>query len=161
MLGRDNSVVTDLFCGQLLSKIICQVCGHESLAFDNFWDLSVSFPSSARSKTTLSAMIEEFLKEEELEDLFKCDKCNKRTRSTKKFVIQRLPKILVIHLKRFAYGRYRREKITANVTFPVDNLDLSEFVREAGNKQHERGGEYRSQRNRCIIQLGWHSIRTF
>jgi len=60
-------------------------------------------------------MFEEFLKEEVLDDLFKCEKCNKRTKSTKKFVIWRLPKILVIHLKRFAFGKYRREKINTAV----------------------------------------------
>jgi Ubiquitin C-terminal hydrolase len=135
MLGRDNSIVTDLFCGQLQSKIICGECKYESLAFDNFWDLSVSFTRSLNKLDgcELTRMIEHFLKEEVLDDLFYCEKCKKRTKSTKKFVFWRLPKILVIHLKRFLFGKFKREKINQNVIFPVDNLDLSEFIKESSN----------------------------
>lgn len=43
-LARDHSVVTDLFYGQLKSKVTCQVCGHESVRFDPFNVLSLPLP---------------------------------------------------------------------------------------------------------------------
>lgn len=43
-LERDDSIVTDLFSGQLINKIECQNCKHCSYAFDNFMDLSISIP---------------------------------------------------------------------------------------------------------------------
>jgi len=128
MLERDNSIVTDLFCGQLLSKTRCTHCNYESLAFDNYWDLALSF---AKGATHLNDMMEQFLKEEELDDLFNCEKCKTKRKSKKKFVIWRLPKILVIQLKRFEYTQYRRDKINKSVTFPVKNFDLSKYTGES------------------------------
>jgi len=131
MLARDNSIITDLFCGQLLSKTVCNHCGNESLAFDNFWDLALSFNRAGGGSCNLMEMLEQFLKEEELEDLFYCEKCKVRRKSKKRFVIWRLPKVLVVQLKRFEYNQWRREKINKSVSFPVKNLNLSQFVKES------------------------------
>jgi ubiquitin C-terminal hydrolase len=133
MLGRDNSIVTDLFGGQLLNRTICTHCGHESLAFDNYWDLSLSFTGrlSTLDRCDLPSMIEHFLKEETLDDLMNCEKCKQKRKFKKCFSFWRLPNILAIHLKRFHYEKYRKEKITHSVRFPVKNLDLSEFVKDS------------------------------
>jgi len=131
MLARDNSIITDLFCGQLMSKITCTHCNNESLAFDNFWDLALSFTKTSSSKTHLSDMLAQFLKEEALEDLFHCEKCKVRRKSKKRFVIWKLPKVLVVQLKRFEYTQHRRDKINKTVTFPVNNFDLNKFTQES------------------------------
>jgi ubiquitin C-terminal hydrolase len=78
-------------------------------------------------------MIEHFLKEEQLDGLFTCEKYKTPRKSTKKFVIWRVPQILVIHLKRFDYGKYRREKIRRNVVFPVEGLDLKPLIEDPSN----------------------------
>ena len=44
---RENSIISDIFAGQLMSKIECQSCKHCSYAFDNFMDLSVSIPEQS------------------------------------------------------------------------------------------------------------------
>ncbi|XP_031330548.1 ubiquitin carboxyl-terminal hydrolase 32-like isoform X2 [Photinus pyralis] len=43
-LARDHSIITDLFYGQLKSKVTCQTCGHESVRFDAFNLLSLPLP---------------------------------------------------------------------------------------------------------------------
>ncbi|KAF5303286.1 hypothetical protein FQA39_LY10025 [Lamprigera yunnana] len=43
-LARDHSIITDLFYGQLKSKVTCQSCGHESVRFDAFNLLSLPLP---------------------------------------------------------------------------------------------------------------------
>ena len=132
MLARDNSIVTDMFTGQLLSKTTCTSCGFKSLAFDNIWDLSVAFTkSSFSSKCDLLKMIEQFLKEETLEDTMNCEKCKQKRKFKKVFLFWRLPKILVIHLKRFDYTKNNKKKITLSIKYPVKNLDLSDFVKES------------------------------
>jgi len=39
-----------------------------------------------------------------------------------------MPQILVVHLKRFLYSKWSREKLGSLVEFPVEGLDLSSFV---------------------------------
>ncbi|XP_059478649.1 ubiquitin carboxyl-terminal hydrolase 32 [Neocloeon triangulifer] len=41
---RNKSIVVDLFHGQLKSKVMCRVCGHESVRFDPFNYLSLPLP---------------------------------------------------------------------------------------------------------------------
>lgn len=39
-----------------------------------------------------------------------------------------LPETLIIHLKRFSYTKFSREKLDTLVEFPIRDLDFSEFV---------------------------------
>lgn len=42
--ARNGSIVMDLFCGQLKSKVACLACGHESVRFDPFNVLNLPLP---------------------------------------------------------------------------------------------------------------------
>jgi ubiquitin carboxyl-terminal hydrolase 4/11/15 len=46
----------------------------------------------------------------------------------KKFDLWSVPQILVVHLKRFMYSKWSREKLSSVVDFPLEELDLSQFV---------------------------------
>lgn len=61
-------------------------------------------------------------------DPWYCPSCQKHQQATKKFDLWTLPKILVVHLKRFSYSRYWRDKLDTVVEFPVRALNMSEFV---------------------------------
>ncbi|KAL4442898.1 hypothetical protein ABPG74_010787 [Tetrahymena malaccensis] len=137
-LDRDNSIVTDYFTGQLMSKVICQVCQSESIAFDNFMDLSLSFMAfRILNSYDLDRLINAFLKEESLDDTYYCKNCKKHTKSKRKFFIWQLPEILVIHLKRFHFGSTRREKINYNVTFPIQDLNMCQYMERQTNNSSE------------------------
>eukprot|EP00072_Mus_musculus_P067194 XP_017168957.1 PREDICTED: ubiquitin carboxyl-terminal hydrolase 2 isoform X4 [Mus musculus] len=62
-----------------------------------------------------------------------CCRCRARKRCIKKFSVQRFPKILVLHLKRFSESRIRTSKLTTFVNFPLRDLDLREFASENTN----------------------------
>jgi len=48
-----------------------------------------------------------------------CPNCQKHQQATKKFDLWSLPEVLIIHLKRFSYNRYWRDKIDTLIEFPV------------------------------------------
>ncbi len=71
-----------------------------------------------------------FLREEVLdgENSYKCDKCNRKVRATKKYSIQTAPNVLVINLKRFDFTY--AGKLTHFVTYP-ETLSLKTFITES------------------------------
>jgi len=82
------------------------------------------------SECKLMDCVELFTRNEQLgpEDPWYCPKCKDHQRAFKKFDLWKLPNILVIQLKRFSANRYFREKLSLNVAFPIENLDLSQYV---------------------------------
>ena len=65
------------------------------------------------------------------DECYTCSKCKSRRECTKQIAIQRCPKILVIHVKRFSHGAgSRRAKLTTTLTFPVEQLDVEPFCAE-------------------------------
>lgn len=135
-IDRDNSIITDLFTGQLMNKLECQSCGYKSLAFDNFMDLSVSIPRKGIRITgyiDLSECLKSFISPEKMEACgFKCQICKKVDNFQKDMTIYRFPKILVIHLKRFYNSYMRREKLNTTVTVPM-SIDMSPFAPNSSN----------------------------
>ncbi|KAL5641717.1 hypothetical protein ACGC1H_001998 [Rhizoctonia solani] len=85
-----------------------------------------SQPSDPR-EITLSDCLDELTKVEQLgiNDSWYCSRCMQHRQATKQLQLWSLPTILVLQLKRFA----KRAKIDALVTFPVNDLDLSDRLR--------------------------------
>ncbi|XP_055404346.1 ubiquitin carboxyl-terminal hydrolase 2 isoform X1 [Bubalus kerabau] len=134
-LEREDSRIGDLFVGQLKSSLTCTDCGYCSTVFDPFWDLSLPITKRGYPEVTLMDCMRLFTKEDVLDGDEKptCCRCRARKRCIKKFSIQRFPKILVLHLKRFSESRIRTSKLTAFVNFPLRDLDLREFASENTN----------------------------
>ncbi|XP_073006210.1 ubiquitin carboxyl-terminal hydrolase 8 [Typha latifolia] len=88
------------------------------------------FPKRSQDSVTLYACLEAFLKEEPLgpEDMWYCPCCKKHQQASKKLDLWRLPEVLVIHLKRFSYSRFMKNKLETFVDFPVHDLDLSTYI---------------------------------
>ncbi|XP_036931498.1 ubiquitin carboxyl-terminal hydrolase 2a isoform X2 [Acanthopagrus latus] len=129
-LEREDSKIVDLFVGQLKSSLTCSHCGFCSTVFDPFWDLSLPI-AKGYGEVSLIDCVRLFTKEDVLDGDEKptCYRCKARRRCTKKFTIQKFPKILVLHLKRFSEAR-RTSKLSTFVNFPMKDLDLREFASE-------------------------------
>ncbi|XP_015108842.1 ubiquitin carboxyl-terminal hydrolase 15 [Diachasma alloeum] len=128
-LRSEDSTIVDVFVGQLRSSLTCTSCDHVSVTLDPFWDLSLPIP--ARTGTVkLNQCLEHFTKAEVMDGDEKptCSKCQMRRKCTKSFAIQKFPKILVIHLKRFSPTERFRAKLSVLVDFPLTGLDLSAFA---------------------------------
>ncbi|CAL8368046.1 unnamed protein product [Lota lota] len=129
-LERDDSKIVDLFSGQLRSSLHCSVCSHHSNTFDVFCDLSLPMPKrSSAGGVTLRECLDLFSQEERLdkENAPMCERCTRRTQSTKRLSIQRFPQVIVIHLNRFTMSCWSISKSTVCVSFPLLNLDLGPY----------------------------------
>ena len=83
-----------------------------------------------RSKNDLYTCFERFTETEQLdqENEWYCKKCKKLQQAYKQLELFYLPKLLIIHLKRFRSGRYSWDKNNSYVDFPIEGLDLKNFV---------------------------------
>ncbi|XP_022104012.1 ubiquitin carboxyl-terminal hydrolase 15-like [Acanthaster planci] len=91
---------------------------------------SMNYVTSRRQHIDLSDCINLFITEETLEkeDSWYCPACKKHQEATKKFDLWKLPKVLVVHLKRFSYTRFWRDKLDTVVNFPLEKLDMTQYV---------------------------------
>uniref|UniRef100_A0A667YG41 Ubiquitin carboxyl-terminal hydrolase n=1 Tax=Myripristis murdjan TaxID=586833 RepID=A0A667YG41_9TELE len=87
-------------------------------------------PQKKKTTVALRECIELFTTMETLgeHDPWYCPTCKKHQQATKKFDLWSLPRILVVHLKRFSYNRCWRDKLDTVVDFPIRDLNMSEFV---------------------------------
>jgi len=133
-IRRDDSHLVDLFVGQLKSTLRCSDCNHESVTFEPFWDLSLGIPSRT-GEVSLLDCLDTFTKEEVLDgdEMPTCERCKTRRKSTKRYSLYRLPKILVVHLKRFSPSERNRNKLSTTVTFPLNGLNLSRYTDSVTN----------------------------
>uniref|UniRef100_A0A2M4BGI0 Ubiquitin carboxyl-terminal hydrolase n=2 Tax=Anopheles marajoara TaxID=58244 RepID=A0A2M4BGI0_9DIPT len=151
--GR-NSIVTNVFGGVLQSEVRCLICGMESKKHDPFLDLSLDIPEKFYGKehgTTavtsdstvdgtspavchISDCLSSFTEVEELAEteLYYCNSCKCKQKSTKRFWIRRLPNVLCLHIKRFRWNNFYRTKIDLRIAFPINALDMSQFVLNNG-----------------------------
>ncbi|XP_022731661.1 ubiquitin carboxyl-terminal hydrolase 8-like [Durio zibethinus] len=94
-----------------------------------------------QESVSLYNCLQAFLMEEPLgpEDMWYCPGCKEHRQASKKLDLWRLPEILVIHLKRFSYNRFLKNKLETYVDFPIENLDLSNHI---GYRNGESSNRY-------------------
>jgi len=96
--------------------------------------LSLGIPSRT-GEVSLLDCLDTFTKEEVLDgdEMPTCERCKTRRKSTKRYSLYRLPKILVVHLKRFSPSERNRNKLSTTVTFPLNGLNLSRYTDSVTN----------------------------
>jgi len=85
----------------------------------------------AKDSLTLYDCLKLFSSEEQLgvNDAWYCAECQEFRQAYKKFDLWSAPQILVVQLKRFSQvNRIWRDRLDNLIDFPIDNLDLTEFV---------------------------------
>lgn len=137
-LKLNFSVIVDYFQGQYLSQLKCLECGMSSTTYNAFSILSLPIPERLNKDkvVTLAQCLDLFTDTELLDDDNKwhCPMCKKFTKLTKKISITRLPRVLIINIKRFLMlmsGHFN--KLETFVTYPVNEvLDLTPYWPQVG-----------------------------
>jgi len=136
-----DSVVDDIFGGMLQSTVICGECEHASYCFDPFLDLSLQIAGRTGGCSVtdcLSAFTEvEILKKT---DGYRCERCKRVVKATKQLQIYRLPKVLIVHLKRFSsssgLGRFSSfSKNNNSVRITSRGLNFTPYCNPVGAKE--------------------------
>uniref|UniRef100_A0A8C7RXE5 Ubiquitin carboxyl-terminal hydrolase n=1 Tax=Oncorhynchus mykiss TaxID=8022 RepID=A0A8C7RXE5_ONCMY len=91
---------------------------------------SMEYKPQKKAFFKLKDCIELFTTKEKLgaEDPWYCPNCKEHQQATKKLDLWSLPPVLVVHLKRFSYSRYMRDKLDSLVDFPLSDMEMSEFL---------------------------------
>jgi len=127
-----RSVIDDIFCGELESRVHCLSCGHVSRSCDPFLDISLPLVHSDEDGAiTLDNCLRSFFQTEELDEgeQVECEGCGARTRQRRQILPRRLPRVLLVHLKRFYFDGETKGKIDACVEIP-ENVDLQALLGE-------------------------------
>ena len=149
---EESSLVRDAFSWQTRSTLVCGNCQKRLSRLDDMVDLSVSVEQCA----TVEECIRAHLAPERLGtgNEWKCESCHdSHPHTTKELAWERLPQVLIIHLKRFR----SEEKLTHHVAFPRNGLEVGQSKYELVGVVAHRGasldrGHYVSY---CKMPADW------
>ncbi|KAM0920508.1 hypothetical protein ACQ4PT_007470 [Festuca glaucescens] len=122
---HEESIVKQVFGGQLKSHLTCRDCGQFSETFEPFLDLSLEIDQV----DDLVATLESFTKVEQIgdaENKLTCKSCNGQFCKDKQLVLDKSPYVVAFQLKRFTTLDGSIEKIDKHVAYPSE-LDLKPF----------------------------------
>ena len=131
-------IVNDVFTGRTCSSVLCQGCKHISNRFEDFYNLTLEVKNINNLNDSLQKLIIP-----EIIDDFKCSNCNQSVQIKKVTSLNKLPNVLVVHLKRFYldYETCHTRKINSKFEFPKKlNLKLfcvEEVTKNFGSTQSE------------------------
>jgi len=85
---------------------------------------------AAKKRVQLADCLDTFVQEEVLSptDPWYCPDCKEMRQAAKTMFLYSLPDVLIIHLKRFKYTRHHRDKLQTVVDFPIEGLDISDYL---------------------------------
>lgn len=127
-LKSDYSPIVETMQGQYQSRLKCLTCGNTSTTYNVFSFLSLPIPLNHQT-VSLKDCFDLFTQDEILDNdnAWHCPKCKTRRRAVKTLTISRLPQVLIIHLKRFQQKVSGTNKLETFVTYPTNNLDLTDY----------------------------------
>lgn len=105
-----------------MSTLTCTFCKGQSNTFEVFNCLSLPIPSTTRCH--VRECLSHFSNPERIEAAWECPRCKQKREADKKIVICKLPKMLIIHLKRFSLDGRWRQKLQTTVDFPLNDLTV-------------------------------------
>ena len=177
---KEDDKIMELFGGVAVTRVTCMTCERFTERREPFMDLSLPIPSvlgkngsapttpvspssdfvdgeGPNGEVTLQQCLAAFVRNETLSGhgRYFCEGCGKVQSATKSTRIAKLPPILCLHLKRFTWkGHTTRTKLTNDVDFPLDDLDLAPYCESdgEGDKKQEKKTAASSGKSRTPLR---------
>ena len=117
---KETSLLYQIYSGLFESSVTCLSCKHVSRTTETWLDISLEI----KNADSIEKALRHFTSAERLSSAnkYKCDSCHSHVEATKRILLQRLPPIVTIHLKRFTVTH----KVGKFVSFP-QTLDMRAF----------------------------------
>eukprot|EP00500_Bicosoecida_sp_ms1_P000885 CAMPEP_0203812320 /NCGR_PEP_ID=MMETSP0115-20131106/4082_1 /ASSEMBLY_ACC=CAM_ASM_000227 /TAXON_ID=33651 /ORGANISM="Bicosoecid sp, Strain ms1" /LENGTH=939 /DNA_ID=CAMNT_0050721163 /DNA_START=87 /DNA_END=2905 /DNA_ORIENTATION=+ len=105
-----------VFRGAMCSRVTCASCRRHSDRLEPFEHVSLELTERTNS---VDDALREHCTTERLagDNAYECDRCRRKTVATKQLLFGRLPDALILHLKRFRYGRFGADKVTKAIDY--------------------------------------------
>ncbi|GAW83069.1 hypothetical protein, conserved [Plasmodium gonderi] len=118
--------IQKMFTGVTKNITICTKCNNVSLKYEQYYELSLDISSS----NNLEEALKKHLSKEVLmgDNGYYCEKCRKKKKATKQCVINKLPRVLTIQIKRFFMNsKFHIVKNHKHISYPLQ-LDMKTYV---------------------------------
>lgn len=139
--NNKSSLIKRLFYGTFISTLKCKACHNKSIKFEPFSCLNLEIPDSD-NYLNLYDCLDNYIKEEEIEDKIYCEACDKKRKMTKIIKIFRLPEILIVGLKRFTKNDYGNlvNKNDEDIEYPIIGLKMDKYCDSYDKKNYRLYG---------------------
>ena len=140
----DESFLVHIFVGQMKSSIECLECHNRSDSWEHFWDISLSLPEKD-DECDLLQCLKLFVENELLDtdSMPECSKCKTKRKSMKSMTFERLPLILIVHLKRFGNdGQKIHKEVKIDDNLKINAYDYTLFACISHRGYSCSGGHY-------------------
>ncbi|CAF3581495.1 unnamed protein product [Rotaria socialis] len=126
-LSHNKSIIIDLFYGLFKSTTICLLCSYNSIRFDAFAMISVPIPRVRQC--SLDDCLDLFREFEYLrgDERYECSNCKRVSEKKRRLDIWELPKIFIVHFKRFRLQQTHYIKNETLIRYPISNIDFSHW----------------------------------
>ena len=149
-ITASTTYIGQLFCGFFKSRIVCSNCGYISNTYDPFMDI----PLDIMGVSTLENALKTFTKTEYLsgENRYACPSCKTKSDASKQLLIEKLPPLLTIQLKRFSYFGYGGKKPNKSVAFS-ETINMEPFMSLNSNKKSDSSQHNSNAKNPSHLPL--------
>jgi len=141
---REYSAVVPLFFGQQIMQLECDRCGDVQHNYENFMSIPLAFPGD-RAASSIQRMLDDFMATEAVPSR-RCDGCGRTCAATKMHRLWRLPRVLMLFVKRFDATL---RKIDADIDVGP-TLDMTKYYVDRKKPPSSRG-EYE------LVSVGCHT----
>lgn len=131
-----SSVIDKLFTGLLSTSVVRKCCSKVTKNFEPFIDLSLEINSSS-----VNGCLRDYFQDEKIgiDAAYTCEDCKVHTKAVIRKRIEKPPRHLIIHLKRFEYPSLKKDR--ALITYK-HTIDIGKFIEKPKNSTQDLSIKY-------------------